>query len=601
MYDTVSYHIMELLSRNGVQHVFFVPGGGNMFLVDAAGRHPNIQTIATHHEQAAVIAAEAYSRMTNNFGVALVTTGPGGTNGVTGIAGAWLDSIPLLIISGQVKLDDINFDNSLRQKGPQEISIVDISKPITKQAILLKDSDKFLEKLSDLIQVAISERPGPVLFDVPLDIQSKKLNITHNKVKIQKKVSSKINDDKFHLFFERLKKSKKPLFLLGHGVKNSNSTKNLKRFIFENDIPVSLTWPMADFIEDKHFLNTGRPGVVATRSANFIIQKADFIVSLGSRLDRIVTAFNPENFGRNASFFYALDIDKNELKKLPHRFIKINDDIKNFVDFIENNKIYLNKDVTKNWIDTISEIKSNYSQLKISNNEKKLTSYEAVNSLSNLLPENTTIVTGSSGLCIEVFYTHFRNKKRQKIFLTTGLGAMGYGLPALVGTCATTKDKVYLFESDGSLMMNLQELQTIKTNKFNPTIFIMNNNGYASIRSTQNNYFEGRLVGTGSSSGLDVPNLEKIADSFGYNYICIKNKEDLEFKLSDAIKTNKLTLCEIMLKNDEILFPKCSVIQTKDNKLISAPIEDMSPLIDLKELKKIMGDDIDPISEELRK
>jgi len=593
---------MDFLSQCGVTHIFFVPGGGNMFLVDAAGRHPNIKTVATHHEQSAVIAAEAYSRMTKNIGVALVTTGPGGTNAVTGIAGAWLDSIPLLVISGQVKMDDINFDNKLRQKGPQEINIVDIVKPITKKATLLTNSDNLFDTLSEIILLAKSGRPGPVLLDIPLDIQSKKINSNNNLIierNNYQNISHKID---FNQILERLFLAKKPLILLGHGVKSGKIEQTLKLFLEKNNIPVSLTWPMTDFFHYENKLNAGRPGVVAKRSANFIIQKADFILSLGSRLDRIVTAFNPENFGRNADFFYCIDIDNNELEKLPEKFIKINSDVSYFMDGLVKNEGNFVKQKTEKWINEITDLKNSYSENKITDEQEKLTCFEAVKALSSEIPEKSKIVTGSSGLCIEVFYTHFKNKVGQKIFLTTGLGAMSFGLPALLGTCASFEsEKVFLYESDGSLMMNLQELQTIKTYNYNPTIFVMNNNGYASIRSTQNNYFDGRLVGTSASSGLDIPNLEKIANCFGYNYINIKSKADLQTKLSDAINTKQLTLCEFNLQEDEVLIPKCSVIQTKDNKLISAPIEDMSPLLKINELKKIMGNQVDPISIELRK
>jgi len=600
--DTLSYQIMEFLSKVGVKHIFFVPGGGNMFLVDAAGRHPKIKTIATHNEQSAVISAEAYSRMTKNIGVALVTTGPGGTNAVTGIAGAWLDSIPLLVISGQVKIDDINFDNKLRQKGPQEINIVEIVKPITKKATLLKNSDLLFDTLSEIILLAKTGRPGPVLLDVPLDIQSKKIEFDINSMSEQNNFDKKISGVNYEKVFERLFNAKRPLILLGHGVKSSKINKILKLFLEENNIPVSLTWPMTDFFEFNNKLNAGRPGVVAKRSANFIIQKADFILSLGSRLDRIVTAFNPQNFGRNAEFFYCIDIDNNELEKLPERFIKINADVRDFVESLVENQNNFIKQKTNTWIKEISYLKNSYSEVELIENNEKLTCFEVVNELSKEIPENAKIVTGSSGLCVEVFYTHFNNKIGQEIFLTTGLGAMGFGLPALLGTCASFEnEKIFLYESDGSLMMNLQELQTIKTYNYNATIFVMNNNGYASIRATQNNYFDGRLVGTSASSGLEIPNMEKLANCFGYNYININSKSDLQTKLKEAINSELLTLCEINLKEDEVLIPKCSVIQTKDNKLISAPIEDMSPLLSLNELKKIMGDQVDPISLSLRK
>ena len=604
---TNSQAIFEYLADIGVARVFLVPGGGNMFLVDAVGRQDKIEVVATHHEQAAVIAAEYYSRETGHIGVALVTTGPGSSNAITGVAGAWFDSIPLLIVAGQVKRDDYNHNASLRQKGPQEISMVSMSGSITKFSKTCLDPENVLEDFSEAVQAATSGRPGPVVLEIPLDVQSMP---TSNVVPLKERSGhtditkvSKIEPD-VDLVASKLSSATRPVILLGHGVKCSRQESVVRRLIEDYSFPASLTWPMADFLPYDHPLNAGRIGVVAKRYSNLIIQKADVILVLGSRLDNIVTAYNSEKFGRNAEIF-AVDVDQSELQKLPSKYHCINSDLADFIPILNNRlSAQTSKRTFTDWLTHISQLRAEYGREElnlIAQDATAISVYEVVDSLSEIFEGGETIVTGSSGLAVEVFHTHFRNKKDQKLSLTTGLGAMGYGLPALLGVLAAGAKKAYLFESDGSMMMNIQELQSIKTLGVNATIFIMNNNGYASIRSTQTNYFQGRYVGTGPASGLEIPDIRKVADCFGFNYLCATSKGDLNDVLTRAVKAEEPTICEVVLREDEVLFPKCSVVRTNDNKFLSAPLEDMSPLLPIETLQDTMGEQIDPVSLELRK
>lgn len=597
--DTLSYLIFDFLSKLGTKVVFLVPGGGNMFLVDAVGRHPDIKCVCTHNEQSAVIAAEAYSRLNEGIGVALVTTGPGATNSITGISGAWIDSIPLLVISGQVKTQDINFDKKLRQKGPQEIDIVSMVKGITKYSKTILNTNKIVKELNKIINLATTGRPGPCLIDIPLDIQSKEVEIplaynynfnslkTSRKSKIQKTIINKIL------------KSKKPLFLIGHGVKSSKSVDIARELIKYSKIPVCVTWPMMDLLSFEDDLYVGRPGVVAKRNANITIQNCDLLISIGARLDRIVTAFNPNRFAKNAEIF-CIDIDDNELIKHPKHYKKIKYDAGLFInDLLKNLKEIKYKNYNKSWLNFCKKLKDKYGKSETSD-KPDMSIYETVRFLSKIIPPDSTIVTGSSGLCIEVFYTHFENKENQKTFLTTGLGSMGYGFPALLGASSMIKKKLFLYEGDGSAMMNLQELQTLKTNNCKAKIFIINNQGYVSIRNTQKNYFDGRFVGINKESGMETSSISKIAKAIGIKSYSIKKYSDLNKKVLKSINNDELIIYEIFVKKDEKLIPKCSAFKLKDGRMMSAPIEDMTPLLKIKELKQLTNNSLDKISYSMR-
>ncbi len=608
---TLSDKIFTTIKKLGTDKIFLVPGGGNMFLVDAAGNQDGIEVVSTHHEQAAIIAAEYYSRISGKLGVAVVTTGPGSTNAITGIAGAWLDSIPLLVLAGQVKTSDYNRDASLRQKGPQEIDFVSMVKKVTKFATTSTSFKGCIEDLETAIEQAQSGRPGPAVIEIPLDIQSalsskrstnKQMQPSNSKSLIIEpqpidltRISGKLVND--------LISAKKPLIIVGNGVKVAKSIEALKRIVVSLHVPVCLTWPALDFLPFDHELNAGRFGNVAKRCSNIAIQKADMIVVLGSRLDPVLTAYNIERFGRNATV-QVVDIDVAELKKLPSRFQKFQLDLKQLIPAMSENIQYGKlKNEHSEWVEEIQMLKDVFGTEKLSpgSTDKAISIYDFVDCFSDALTGGETVVTGSSGLAVEVFYTHFRNKVDQCTCLTTGLGAMGYGLPALLGASEAKNEKMFLFESDGSLMMNLQELQSIKTRKKPAVIFVMNNNGYASIRTTQSNYFQGRFIATGPSSGLQIPDIEKIADCFGFDFLRISQPAKIMENLKKAISSERQLICEVVLLEDELLLPKCGVRRNDDNTLVSAPLEDMTPLMPIQKLRAIMGSAFDKVSEEIRR
>ena len=607
MQPTISNKIFAYLSSLGVDRVFLVPGGGNMFLVDAAGSETGIEFVPTHHEQAAVIAAEYYARRTGRLGVALVTTGPGSTNAITGISGAWLDSIPVLILAGQVKTADYNFDQDLRQKGPQEIDLVSMVKNVTKFAKTCFDADTVLDDVMNAVKAALGGRPGPAVLEVPLDVQSRindaEISASQDdgqadEPELQSRLETCVSD-----ISEALREAERPVIISGFGVKCAGQSDNLRQLIEAEDLPVALTWPMADFLPFDHRLNCGRFGVVAKRPPNMILQKADFVLVLGSRLDNIQTAFNADRFARQAKTF-VVDIDTAELRKMPEKVITYRLDLSALVPKLSSRLKGSGVRASRRaWLDDIDRIRTKFSRetfAYLGAGDEDLSIYDFMEALSDAFTGGETIVTGSSGLAIEVFYTHFRNLPGQWIALTTGLGSMGYGLPALLGASAADPGKCFLFESDGSMMMNLQELQSLKTLGKPLTIFVQNNGGYASIRATQENYFESRFVGTGSTSKLDVPDFEKVAASFGFDFMRITADTDIASALKAAVEADGQLLVDVVLRKGEKLMPKCGVTRLPNNQLVSQPLEDMTPLLPIEELRDAIGDNVDAASLTLR-
>ena len=604
---TLANQIFTFLQSTGVDRVFLVPGGGNMFLVDAVATQGGIEFVATHHEQSAVIAAEYYSRVSGKIGVALVTTGPGSTNAVTGIAGAWLDSIPVLILAGQVKTSDLNTGNKLRQKGPQEIDLVSMVAKISKFSMTCLEAKNCVADIAAGLRKAVDGRPGPVVFEIPLDIQSSVVDSITVKFSENKKIAEQSVSGKTRAATEEISQAlmtaSRPLLVIGNGAKAAKVHTQLRSLAESTGIPVAMTWPTLDLFEYDNELNAGRIGTVAKRFANITLQQSDLVIVLGCRLDPVLTAHNNERFGKYAKVI-VVDIEQSELDKLPPRFLKFCADLRDVSrdlnEFLLSSRPNFN---FSSWRLKIRELKQRYSDEVFSERttaHDPISIYEFIECFSEKLDGGEIIVTGSSGLSVEVFYTHFKNKIGQRTFITTGLGAMGYGLPALLGASEAINKKVILFESDGSLMMNLQELQSLKSRGGDKLIFVMNNGGYASIRATQKNYFDGRLVATDPASGLEIPEINKIAACFGFDYCKISDFVDMPKTLSEVIGRSGPVICEVVLQDDEKLMPKCSVFRQDDNTLVSAPLEDMSPLLPLDELIEVMEGKIEPVSQTIR-
>lgn len=587
----VADYIFSFLHNKGVRSVFFVSGGGNMHLVDALARCEQIRGVPMHHEQACSMAAEAASRAASAIGVALVTSGPGSTNAITGVGEAFTESVPMLIISGQVKRADLKTGSGLRQKGSQEVDIVKIVSELTKYVATVMEPTDIRRQLERAFRVAFEGRPGPVWLDIPLDVQASEIDPSQLRGETEAPESPISLDKEMDRLVDLFLKSERPVIMAGHGVRLAGAKDEFTALATRLNAPVVATWNALDLLPYDHPLVVGRPGAVAWRAPNFAVQNADLLVILGSHLDHSVTAFNPERFGRSARKV-IVDIDPNELAKFTHAFeMKVCVDVKRFM--AELNKVLVAKALPDwdSWRRRCQDWKSRYGigeRLKEWTAEE-ISHYELADAFSDLFPAGKTIVTGGSGLAVEAFYVAFRNKEGQRVFTTSGLGAMGYGLPGAIGaSIAQGGAECLCVESDGSLMMNLQELATLKATGAPVKLFVVNNDGYASIRNTQRNYFQGRFLGTGPESGLFMPSFTRIAEAMGLRSLSVSNRAELRSTIEAALNMEGPVVCEIRTARAEALLPKAMAFPQPDGSMLSMPLEDMTPLLPRNVLREEM-------------
>lgn len=586
----VADFIADFIADIGVKHVFMLPGGGAMHLNDGLARCTRLQAVACLHEQAAAISAEAYARINENIGVAMVTTGPGATNAITAVAGAWIESAPLMVISGQVKRADMLRGATLRQKGVQEVDIISLVKNTTKYAVTIENPADIKKVMQEAYYLAREGRAGPVWIDVPLDVQATPIEPNTLAEFIPPKTIETISlTTEIEALRKLLQTADRPILLAGHGVRLSGAAKLFKQVVEQLGIPVITTWNALDLLPFDHDLLIGRPGVVALRAPNFAVQNCDLLISIGSRLDHIITAYNPRGFARAAKKV-VVDVDKNEIEKLDMDItLPVVADANTFLSQLAATP--LNRLNCQAWRERCLSWKKRYTVndgLGFAEN-KQISHYQFADALSNVAPANTLISTGSSGLAVEAFYTIFRNKIGQRVFLTSGLGAMGYGLPAAIGACfANGLKPMIAVESDGSLQLNIQELATVRAFNLPMVILIMNNGGYCSIRNTQRNYFNARYIGTGPEAGLWMPDLEKIAETYELAFLRIEDPATLPAQLEKALSMQTPCLIDIRLLENETLAPKASAMPQKDGSIISMPLEDMSPLLPLATLQHEM-------------
>lgn len=588
----VADYIADFIADQDVGHVFLLPGGGAMHLVDGAGKSDRITVVPCLHEQAASIAAEAYARINENIGVAMVTSGPGATNAITAVAGAWIESVPMVIISGQVKRSDMMRGAPLRQKGVQEVDIVTIVKSITKFAATIDNPEDVRAVFEEAFHVARERRQGPVWIDVPLDIQGAPIDIEQLSGwgGVEENNTAAVATDDLAQFNTLLEQSERPVILAGHGVRLAGGAEAFRHWVESLGIPVVMTWNAMDLLSYDHPQNIGRPGVVALRAPNFAIQNSDLLISIGSRLDNVITAYNPRGFARAAKKV-VVDVDLHEIEKLDMEIdLRVAADAGQFLNQLLQQSFSSNLK-WKQWLEHCNGWKKRYSLAneKSFSGEKEMTHYQFVDQLSDLLPEERIIATGSSGLAVEAFYSAFRNRERQRIFLTSGLGSMGYGLPAAIGACfANGKQPMYAIESDGSLQLNIQELATLHAFELPIKLVVMNNGGYASIRTTQRNYFEGRYVGTGPEAGLFLPDMEALSSCYQLGYYRVEEATSLQQAIAGAEAQKGPVIIDVRLCSDEALSPKVAALPQKDGSMLSMPLEDMSPLLPLEQLQQEM-------------
>lgn len=588
----LSDYVMQYLVKAGVGHVFMLPGGGSMHLVDSLGKNKNLKLIANLHEQASVIAADAYSQYTNNIGVVLVTTGPGGTNTITGVAASWIDSVAVLVISGQVKRADMATGRGVRQMGPQEVDIVSLIRPITKYAVTVMDPEKIKFHLDKAVSLALSGRPGPVWLDIPLDVQG--ATIDENKLESYKKPKQILEDPdlnkKINKLIRLINKSQRPVILAGNGIRIAGAVEKFKKIINKIKIPVLTTWRTLDILPEDHPLYIGRPGSIGQRGANFAQQNSDLIICVGARLDLGQVAFSYENFAREAKKV-IVDIDINEINKITTKIdLFFNMDAGEFLRAFQE-KVAEIKVNTSPWLKQCHKWKKKYPVVlpEYRKERKFVNTYILVETLSAVLTDCDVIVACSSGSSSEITMQTFKVKEGQRVFNSPGLGAMGFGLPASIGACLASGGKrTICLIGDGGLQHNIQELELLKRYQLPVKLFVLNNNGYASIKATQNRFFGGHLVACNPSSGLTLPDTIKIAEAYGLKTFKLNNQNDLEKKVQEILEVQGPVVCEVLVNPDLLTQPKVSSEVKPDGRIVSKPMEDLWPFLDREEFKANM-------------
>ncbi len=581
----LSDYVMNFLADLGIEHVFMVAGGGAMHLNDSLAHHPRIRPVCVLHEQAAAIAAESYGRVKGLPGAALVTSGPGGTNAITGVAGAWQDSIPCIFLSGQVKRSDLVGASGVRQMGPQEIDIVTLVRSITKYAVTVEKPEDIRFHLEKAWHLAQSGRPGPVWIDLPMDVQGALLDLDllegfkPDPVNKGPAVAPGLLDE----LLGRLSRAERPVLLLGHGIRSAKAEASCLELVNRLRIPVLTTWPAMDLLPDTYDLLVGRPGITAPRAANFAIQNADWLLTVGTRLDRIITGFAPESFARGA-WKAMVDVDPTETAKLSDLIqLPIHADAGRFMGQLLAHPRCTSWEDRGGWIGRCQDWKRRYPlEIPISS-EPGISVYRLADCLSDLLPEEELIVPCSSGLAVEIFLLAFRTKKGQRLFNTTGLGAMGYGIAAATGAAvARPGTRVVGLDGDGGFFMNIQELETLRRLALPVKLFVVNNGGYASIRASQARYFH-RLSGADAGSGLTLPDIRKVSEAFGIRTWRLDSEVDLTAQLKDFLESPGPGICEIISPSDEPRIPSVASIQRPDGSMVSRPMEDLLPFLDRAE------------------
>lgn len=596
-------YVADFLVQHGVTDAFSVVGGGAMHLNDALGHKKGLRVTYNHHEQACAIAAEAYARLDNKIAAVCVTTGPGGTNALTGVVGGWLDSIPMFIISGQVRYDTTAryalqyTETPLRAMGDQEYDIVKSVEPMTKYATMIEDPKQIRYALEKAWHLATTGRPGPVWIDIPVNFQGGYIETDelegYNPSEDDSLLPPSVDELVIDKVLEKIAKAKRPVLHAGYGIRLSGGYDAFRRVADKLNIPVVTYWNAIDLIEDEHPLYVGRAGNMGDRPGNWAIQNADLVVAIGTRISIRQVGYNWKTWAREAEVI-MVDVDQAELKKPTlHVDMPIWADAKDFLEkmdkAITDTPIYFGEE----WLTACQRWKKNYPVVQPRQWEENGTTanvYAFVKYMSSRLPENS-LTAVSNGACCVVGHQAYEIKKGSRFANNSAIASMGYGLPAAIGTCiGGNRMQTICLEGDGSIMMNLQELQTILTNKLPIKIFMINNSGYHSIRITQSNLFsEHSKVGIGEESGdLSFPDFKKISEAFGYHYYSACSNKEMKEVVDKVLSLDGPVFCEIFTDTEQRWEPKSSTKRLEDGTLVSPPLEDLAPFLPREELKEIM-------------
>jgi acetolactate synthase-1/2/3 large subunit len=591
----LSDYVAKFVAGAGVKHVFMLTGGGAMHLNHSFGFCPGLEHVCNLHEQACAIAAEAYAKITNNLGVALVTTGPGGTNAITGVAGAWLDSTPCLFISGQVKRADLKGSLGVRQLGVQEVDIVSIVSSITKYAVTVMEPSSIRYHLEKAVHLATSGRRGPVWIDIPLDVQASQINpnslLPFLEARQEETPDGRL-PAKVSEVVRLLNESERPVLLAGNGIRLADGQPELLRVVDQLGIPVLVATSLGiDLVPDDHPLFFGRPGPIAPRGANFTLQNCDLLVSVGARLDMAMTGYAHEKLARGAKKV-MVDIDRAELQKMrTHIHVPIEGDARAFLDELLRQSGEVRPADRSAWISRCREWKARYPVvLPEHRNQKELVStYYFSEVLSEELTGDDVVTACSSGNAVELFHLVLKAKAGQRVIHTRGLGAMGFGIPAAIGAClAAGRRRTICLDGDGGFQLNIQELETVRRLQLPIKFFVINNDGYASIRISQSNYFNGQLAGADPSSGVTLPDLQRVASAYGLKAVRIETQGNLRQDIRAVLDAPGPTVCEVLVPPDEPRAPRMMSVQKPDGSMVSRPLEDLWPFLDREEFRANM-------------
>lgn len=594
-------YVADFLVAHGVTDAFSVVGGGAMHLNDALGHKEGLHVTYNHHEQACAIAAEAYARLDNKIAAVCVTTGPGGTNALTGVVGGWLDSIPMFILSGQVRYDTTAryalqyTETPLRAMGDQEYDIVKSVTPMTKYATMIEDPKQIRFALEKAWHLATTGRPGPVWVDIPVNYQGCFIETDelegYDPAADDALLPPPVDEATVALLLEKLKSAERPVFHAGYGIRLSGAYETFRRVAEKLNIPIVTYWNAVDLVENDHPLYCGRAGNMGDRPGNWAIQNADFILAIGTRISIRQVGYNWKTWARAAEVM-MVDIDRAELKKPTlHVEYPVWADAK---DFLEKLDAAVSEPVFAGglWNDTCRRWKTDYPVVQEKHraeNGETANVYAFIDYLSHQLPENS-LTAVSNGACCVVGNQAYAIQKGSRMANNSAIASMGYGLPAAIGTCiGGGRKQTICLEGDGSIMMNLQELQTVLTNRLPIKIFLINNRGYHSIRITQTNLFNKNFVGVGEDSGdLSFPDFEKLSKAFGYPYVSAHSNAEMKQAVDETLAMDGPVFCEIFTDTAQVWEPKSSTKRLPDGTLVSPPLEDLAPFLPREELKAQM-------------
>lgn len=593
----LSSWLAQKLVDLGLRDVFCVTGGGAMHLNYALGTQPGLKVVFNHHEQACAMAADAYARLTNRPSVVNVTSGPGGTNAITGVFGAYVDSLPMIVVSGQVKRETtVRYTGiPLRQYGDQELDIEPIVKPITKYVVMVTDPQSIRYHIEKAYYLATTGRPGPVWLDIPLDVQGAQIEVEtlpgFDPAEIEASWMQTDLAAAAETIFAEVAKAKRPVVFAGAGVRLSGRHAEFIALIEKLGVPVVTGWNAHDALWTDHPLNCGKPGTIGDRGGNFTVQNADLLLVLGSRLNIRQVSYNWASFARRAKKIWV-DIDALELQKPSVKpDIAVHADLNDLLPVLAEKPYCGPHAGHMEWVAWAKARNVAYpTVLPEYRQNDKVNPYCFVQSLFKALPENQIVVSANGSACVVGFQAS-QIKRGQRFWTNSGCASMGYDLPAAIGAWQASGADIVCLAGDGSIMMNLQELQTIVGASMPIKIFVLNNAGYVSIFQTQRNFFNGAEVGAGPNSGVSLPDFEKLAAGFGLPFRRIVQHEGMDEAIREVLAATGPIVCEVILDEDQPFAPKLSSRQLPDGTIVSPDLEDLAPFLPREEFALNMIED----------